>query len=239
MIKAVFFDLDGTLLPLDENGFIKVYFGLLCKRMAPFGYDPNLLVKVIWEGTTAMYKNDGSKTNEEAFWEVFKAYYGEEKMKDKPYVDEFYINEFKETKNVCDDNPFALDIIKKCHDLNLITVLSTNPIFPKAGTLTRMSFIGLKESDFDYITFYENSRFAKPNPMYFMELLKKYNLKPEEVVIFGNNTYEDGECSYACGIKCFIVGDYVIEHEKTKHSFERLKMEEVISKIEELVNPNE
>ena len=34
MLKAVLFDLDGTLLPMDQDKFVECYFGLLCKKMA-------------------------------------------------------------------------------------------------------------------------------------------------------------------------------------------------------------
>ena len=231
MLKAVFFDLDGTLLPLNEEEFTKIYFGLLSKRMIPLGYEPEELISVIWAGTKAMYKNDGSKTNEEVFWDVFKSHYGIEKMKDKEYIDEFYTNEFRKTKESCEENPLAKDIISFCKDNNLLVVLSTNPIFPKTGTMTRMSYIGLNEEDFDYVTYYENSSYCKPNPMYFKKLLNKFNLKPEEVIVFGNNTYEDGECAKLCGIECFVVGNYVINSPKTNTQFEHVLMKKVIDKI--------
>ena len=231
MIKAIFFDLDGTLLPLNEEGFLKIYFGLLCKRMAPLGYEPEKLVETIWNGTKAMYVNDGSRTNEEAFWKVFEKSYGKEKLVDKEYLDGFYLNEFKETKNVCGENPYVFDILNFCRENSLKVILSTNPIFPKAGTLTRMSYIGLKEDDFDYITAYENSSYSKPNPKYFLDLLAKFDLKPEEVILFGNNTYEDGDCSYSFGIKCYMVGDYIINSPKAVHKFECIKMDEVIDII--------
>ena len=233
MLKAVFFDLDGTLLPLNEEEFTKIYFGLLSKRMIPLGYEPEELISVIWAGTKAMYKNDGIKTNEEVFWDVFKSHYGIEKMKDKEYIDEFYTNEFRKTKESCEENPLAKDIISFCKDNNLLVVLSTNPIFPKAGTMTRMSYIGLKEEDFDYVSYYENSSYCKPNPMYFKKLLNKFNLKPEEVIVFGNHTYEDGECAKLCGIECFMVGNYVINSPKTNTQFEHILMEKVIDKIKE------
>lgn len=233
MLKAVFFDLDGTLLPLNEEEFTKIYFGLLSKRMIPLGYEPEELISVIWAGTKAMYKNDGIKTNEEVFWDVFKSHYGIEKYKDKEYIDEFYTNEFRKTKESCEENPLAKDIISFCKDNNLLVVLSTNPIFPKTGTMTRMSYIGLKEEDFDYVTYYENSSYCKPNPMYFKKLLNKFNLKPEEVIVFGNNTYEDGECAKLCGIECFMVGNYVINSPKTNTQFEHILMEKVIDKIKE------
>ena len=102
MIKAVFFDLDGTLLPMNEDEFIKIYFKLLAKRLMPLGYNPDDLIKVIWGGTNAMFNNDGSKTNEEVFWQYFLDFYGEDKIKsDRKIIDEFYTNEFKLTKNSC------------------------------------------------------------------------------------------------------------------------------------------
>ena len=51
MISTVFFDLDGTLLPMDQDVFLNAYLGGLAKKMAPHGYDPKLLVKSIWKGT--------------------------------------------------------------------------------------------------------------------------------------------------------------------------------------------
>ena len=126
MLKAIFFDLDGTLLPLNEDLFIKVYFRELAKKLYPLGYESNKLIDVIWKGTILMMQNDGSKTNEEVFWSYFKERYGEEKLNDKEYIDSFYTNEFKETKKVCKENPYVKDILKFCKDNNLITILSTS-----------------------------------------------------------------------------------------------------------------
>ena len=39
MIRAVCFDLDGTLLPLDIDEFCKYYFGMLAKKMTAHGYE--------------------------------------------------------------------------------------------------------------------------------------------------------------------------------------------------------
>ncbi len=47
-IKAVLFDLDGTLLPMDQEEFVKAYFGLLAKRLATLGYEAERLYQVLW-----------------------------------------------------------------------------------------------------------------------------------------------------------------------------------------------
>ena len=83
-IKNVFFDLDGTLLPMDQEAFTKLYFKNLAKRLAPHGYDPEKLISAIWAGTASMIKNDGSQTNEDAFWKTFSAIFPEKRKTDEP-----------------------------------------------------------------------------------------------------------------------------------------------------------
>lgn len=74
MIKAIFFDLDGTLLPLHEETFERIYFSLLCQKMMPYGYEPKQLMKTIFCGIEKMMANDGKKTNEEVFLGYFYFY---------------------------------------------------------------------------------------------------------------------------------------------------------------------
>lgn len=128
--KAVLFDLDGTLLPMDQERFTKTYFQLLAAKLVPLGYDPAKLVDSIWAGTAAMVKNDGSCTNEEAFWRVFSQIYGEASLKDKPYIDTFYAEEFNQAKAACGFAPAAAETVDLLRTAGKTVVLATNPIFP-------------------------------------------------------------------------------------------------------------
>lgn len=231
MIKAIFFDLDGTLLPLNEDDFIKKYFSLMSNHMKQYGYEENKLIETIWKGTYAMMKNDGSKQNDEVFWDYFESVYGKDSIKDKSKFDVFYDNDFLKIKEVCKDNELASKIVKYCRENVEYVVLSTNPIFPYVGTKNRMVFVGLKPSDFDFVTAYDNFNYCKPNPKYFQTLLDKFNLKGEEVILFGNNTLEDGECSLACGIKCYLIRDNLIVNPKSTHDFEVIEMDDIIPTI--------
>ena len=62
--SSVLFDLDGNLLPMDMDNFIKIYFGSLAKYMVPYGYEPESFIAAVWAGTKAMIKNDGTMANE-------------------------------------------------------------------------------------------------------------------------------------------------------------------------------
>ena len=58
-ITTILFDLDGTLLPMDQDEFVRAYFKLLAKKLAGHGYDPQALLGNIWKGVEAMVKNTG------------------------------------------------------------------------------------------------------------------------------------------------------------------------------------
>ena len=84
MIDTVLFDLDGTLLPMDQDRFVDTYMNLLAQKLAPHGYEPNHLVTAVWAGTRAMVENNGRTTNEEVFWSDFCHIFGEGARKPPP-----------------------------------------------------------------------------------------------------------------------------------------------------------
>lgn len=232
MIKAVFFDLDGTLLPFDESEFIKVYFGLLYNYLKDYGYDQARLYETLFGGTMLMYKNNGTRTNEEVFWDNFKSIFGEDKMRDRSLFDRFYETDFHDIKKIMKNEPFSPKIIEFCKKNQLICVLSTNPIFPKIATEVRMGATGLKPTDFDFITTMENWGYCKPNPMYFAKLLEKFNLKAEEVILFGNNEVEDAVCAETVGIKTYLIDSkYYYKTCKEERTFNVITIDKVIDTI--------
>ncbi|MCF0105418.1 MAG: HAD family hydrolase, partial [Holdemanella sp.] len=174
MIKTIFFDLDGTLLPMDQEIFIKAYFSEMGKYMMKYGYDPQQLAKAIWKGTYVMYANDGKITNEEAFWNVMISIYGKKVLEDIPYFDQFYIDKFDEVKISCGYNPVSKKVIDALKDKYPL-ILATNPIFPGMATEKRISWAGLDVNDFKYVTTYEKCTSSKPNLLYYKQLLEKFD----------------------------------------------------------------
>ena len=209
-IKAVLFDLDGTLLPMDQDKFVEAYFKLLAAKLAPLGYEPHKLIESVWKGTTAMIKNDGGCRNEEAFWRVFADIYGEAAIRDKDIIDGFYTQEFNKVKELCGYDVRSRKAVELVKSLGRRAVLATNPLFPAAATRSRMSWAGLVSSDFEYYTTYENSCYCKPNPEYYKELLAKLELKAEECIMVGNDVSEDILATESLGMKGFLLTDCLI-----------------------------
>jgi len=209
VIKAVLFDLDGTLLPMDQDVFVKAYFGGLAKKLAPYGYDPKALIDGIWRGTAAMVKNGGGCTNEDAFWNCFAGVMGADVRKDEPIFDAFYRREFQAVRQVCGFSEAAAQAITLVKSKGLMAVLATNPIFPAVATQSRICWAGLRPEDFRLYTTYENSHYCKPNPAYYQEILEKLQLKPEECVMVGNDVGED-MIARELGMQVFLLTDCLI-----------------------------
>lgn len=209
MITTILFDLDGTLLPMDQERFIQSYLGRMAKKLAPYGYDPDLLIKALWKGTGAMVKNDGNQSNEDIFWNVFNCVMERNCRVDEPLFTDYYENEFQKVSEDCGFDQRAGQAIAEIKALGYHVVLATNPLFPSIATHSRVKWAGLNVQDFDLVTTYENSHFCKPNLAYYQEILATLNLKPENCVMVGNDVGEDMIAS-TLGIQVFLLTDHII-----------------------------
>lgn len=207
-MNTVLFDLDGTLLPMNEEQFTKVYFKELCTTLAPTGFDQDTLVKVIWTGTKAMVKNDGMATNDQRFWDTFEQLLDCDVVKMRNMCDAFYGDQFDRVKVVTSPAPHSAEVVRTLKQRGFKVVLATNPIFPMVAVETRLKWVGLTTADFDLITTYETSHFCKPNLEYYREILKNIDREPQDCLMVGNNVGED-MCFAQLGGQVFLLNDFV------------------------------
>ncbi len=231
MIKNYLFDLDGTLLPLDEENFIKKYFHLLGQKFYEIGLDPETMIKRLWVGTKNMIQNEGLKTNEEVFWDAFLPEQ-EDKEEIKKALEKFYQNEFEAVKTSTNPSYVSKTIIEILKERGKTIVLATNPIFPFVATKKRIEWSLLSLEDFALITTYENSNFAKPSLSYYEMILKRLNLDPEETIMIGNDALED-MVAQGLGLKTYLVTDCLSNKNNIDiNQFEHGTLNDLLTKIE-------
>lgn len=207
MIKAVLFDLDGTLLINDVNLFMKNYFHLLKEEFKKFG-DENNLLKSLNLAVEKMLRNKGPKTNYETFWDEFTKLTNLEKTQMEDFFTKFYFEKFPLIKDLSKvkPSPYAKEVIQKSFDLGLKVVIATNAVFPKIAIEERLKWAEILDFPYYLITSMEIMHSCKPNPEYYLEILEKINEKPQNTIMVGNDIEED-LVSSKVGILTFLVKD--------------------------------
>ena len=222
MIKNILFDLDGTLLPMDQDKFIKIYLMTLYEYFPNEYKDVMELSNIIMYGVKLMVENNGSLTNEQVFYNYFKNFKKERTDELLKKHIEYYNSTYIKAKDATSMNPYANLIIKTLKEKGYNLILATNPLFPKEATLNRIKWAGLDYKDFTYITTYENSCYSKPNIKYYQDILNKLNLKSEECLMIGNDTTEDYIIT-ELNIPCIILKDCLINKKNLDIDFTTLK----------------
>ena len=233
-MKAIFFDLDGTLLPLDEKLFVDIYFAELSKVFSVYNIDSKKLVETIWTATHEIIKNDGKRTNEEAFWDKFKSIVNIDLSDVKEVLKKFYANEFfTKLKKCSTENSLAKVAVELAKKNGRKVVLATNPVFP-IDALVRLKWIGLDIDDFDYVTHYSNSSFSKPNPKYYLDLCEKLDVEPKDCLMIGNDERQDIFAASSAGMNCYLVTDYLYTYPECKVNCEKGSFKDLIEKLKVL-----
>lgn len=207
--RAVFFDLDGTLLPMDLHEFLHGYMSLLTEFAGKKGMEVASFQQGLNAGIAAMAKDDSSRCNAEVFWDTFFGFVSEEPEQWTPIFEEFYENDFGTVgKNVV-ANPVVAKSLALLKEKGYPLVLTTMPMFPPRAVAWRCEWAGVDAAIFERITTFENSTSVKPKLTYFKENLQAAGLKPEEVLMVGNNTLEDLACM-ELGMDAFLITDHLI-----------------------------
>ena len=213
-ITTILFDLDGTLLPMDQDTFAKAYVKGLTVAAEPAGYSPMILGTAIMAGTAAIVKNKGEKTNEDIFWDVLEKTYGEAIQNDRHMFDKFYATDFQKIKDVCGFDSKAAELIQNIKEKGYRVALATNPLFPKVATESRIRWAGLNPNDFEIYTTFETSHYCKPNLDYYREVLNELQVSAEECLMIGNDVSED-MVAEQLGMKVFLLTDCLINKKET------------------------
>ncbi len=207
-IKHILFDLDGTLLPMDQDEFVKFYMPLLAKSYIEAGVqvDPKEFIGAVWKGYEAMVKNDGSRTNREAFWSYTEALMPISPEESEKLALRFYDGDFNQAVRATSPSPFSDQIVKAAKKRGLHAYLATNPVFPRCATMNRIRWAGMDAEDFELITTYEDQCYCKPNVEYFRTILDDLKLDPAECLMVGNDVEEDLVIR-ELGVKTYLVTD--------------------------------
>ncbi|MBC7082461.1 MAG: HAD family hydrolase [Firmicutes bacterium] len=234
MIRAILFDLDGTLVHYDFDTFVKEYLVTLGAKLANM-VEPGLLVRQVMKSTDAMVRNlDPRKTNREVFAEDFFPAIGIPEDVLMPVFDDFYRSDFPQIKDRLGirAHPAARRMIERLISRGLEVVIATNPVFPLIAIEERMRWGGLEGLPYRLVTSYETMHFCKPNREYYEEVLALIGRTPEECFMVGNDVEED-IIAGTLGMKTYLVEDFLLDRGRAQnHPDFRGTFEELVDFME-------
>ncbi len=204
-----FFDLDGTLLPLDMDAFLEAYYIGITKRGVCESIHITDGMEIFQKAVYAMLANDGSMTNQQAFFETLEKLSGTTKLQLMPLMDDFYAGEYRAIKDCTYVEQDAVQTVKILKEKGYRLVLATQPLFPRIATNQRIEWGGLRIDDFEYISYYDNSRYCKPSHGYFTEILDKLGLSAEQCYMVGNDARDDMS-AMALGFEGYLLTNHLI-----------------------------
>ena len=209
MRHTVFFDLDGTLLPLDMEPFSIAYMAEIKKSGALDAIHKEKGEEIFGYALYAMLSNDGTVRNKDVFFAEISRMSGVMEDELLPWFDRFYQDGFKRVRTHTRTETRVRAVIDTLKEKGYRLVLATNPVFPSIATDQRIAWAGLAPDDFEHITYYDNAHWCKPNPQYYQEILDHIGVCADECYMVGNDTTDDMS-ALALGFEGFLVIDHLI-----------------------------
>jgi FMN phosphatase YigB (HAD superfamily) len=210
VIKAVLFDLDGTLLKVDMDDFLRHYLHRLSVHFSHL-IDPQQFLSDLLSSTQAMIVNDDpALTNRDVFMTDFFKRLPHPPEQILPLIDTFYKEVFPQLQKHVSSFPEIPSVIDTATALGFKLAVATNPLFPRAAIFHRIRWAGLDPDLFQLVTTYEIMHFCKPNPRYFCEITDYLGLAPAECLMVGNDVDDDINAAAGAGLKTLLVEDMLV-----------------------------
>lgn len=217
MIKAVFFDLDNTLIANPGMRFVRNYVQTLTPHLHTQFPDVDL-ERIQMALRAAIQCTIADQNPLKSNWEVFIGEFSNQTDIDeadlRPHLDYFYAELYPQLRELVNPVPGAVTLMEWLMQKGYEVAITTNPLFEPSPVHQRMGWGGLNPDDgFAYITTLHSAHFTKPNQQYYEEVLARIGVEPEETLMVGDDWGNDILAAKRCGMNTFW-----IEHDEQMHT---------------------
>jgi FMN phosphatase YigB (HAD superfamily) len=144
-------------------------------------------------------------TNKQAFDRDILERTGIDMIAQWDVFEDFYRDVFPTLGDGYGPVPGAREAIAQARALGLRVAVATQPIFPVAAIMHRLTWAGLGDVAFDAVTTYETMFACKPYAAYFQQTAAMIGCAPGECLMVGDDRGMDMPAS-AVGMRTFYVG---------------------------------
>jgi FMN phosphatase YigB (HAD superfamily) len=196
-IDAILFDLDGTLLDTNMSVFLPQYFKALSAYLADL-VPPERFMSSLMQASEVMIANDGRDTNEAVFAQAFYRLVGHTRQELEPIFMDFYASAYPKLRRLTHRVPEARLAVQTAFDQGFDVVIATNPLFPLTAIEQRLEWAGVADFPYQLVTTYENSHAAKPNLLYFEQILETIDQPAVACLMVGDEDMDMVAANLGC-----------------------------------------
>lgn len=206
-VRAILFDLDGTLLDLDLGGFLKRYFAALDEASAPlaFGQPAGEFMASLHHAVGQMMEPHPGRVNRDVFYESLLDQTGVDLNEHWHVYERFYRDVFPTLAGTSGPAKGARRAVTTALELGLRVAIATNPIFPREAVRHRLAWAGLDDLEFGAITTYEEMCACKPHADYYRQTAGLLGVPTSECMMVGDDKTLDLPAADV-GMRTFYVG---------------------------------
>ncbi|WP_305043388.1 HAD family hydrolase [Geoalkalibacter sp.] len=209
-LRAVLFDLDGTLLHVEMNSFIPAYVQGLARHFTDFAPRSRFVDTVIKATFALLHDDSAAETNQTLFLRALERHLGIAPDQFEERLGAYVQDGMRGLQPLIEPLGLAPDILELCFARGWTVVIATNPVFPRELVEARLRWGGLDAYPYHLVTSYENTRFCKPHPGYFRDILETFDLAPEQCLMVGNDTEHDLAAGQV-GIPTWLVDTWLVD----------------------------
>jgi len=212
-IKGLLLDLDGTLVDIKVSFFLDTMMESMVDYFIAL-LDPETFRRGLIGSIDELISSPRSsgETNQDGFYDAFFRLTGLSPEAAQQGFDAYYRDVFPGFSEYGSYVDGALDLIESAHERGFALALATNPIFPRAAVLERMSWGNLSPDPFTFIAALENTRACKPQIEFFTAVADALDLHPEQCLMVGNDVAHDLAASSA-GMRTYLAEPHLVRED--------------------------
>jgi FMN phosphatase YigB (HAD superfamily) len=203
MIKALLIDLDDTLISNPDRPFARGFMATAVPYFSQaLGIDasqtPGVLIHMIQQLAEKRWPN---RSNAEVAVETLLPHTRCPRSFVAETLHSFYTHAFPALSSLVRPAKGAAEVLAAATNTGLKVVIATNPIYPREAIIARMHWAGLAvPADLAFITDADTMHFAKPDPAYYIEIVARLGIEPDEALMIGDNPLNDIEAARQAGL---------------------------------------
>lgn len=191
-LRAVLFDLDGTLLEIDGEGFLDAYVDAMTAWWRPEA--PEAFRHAVMAASVPIFAPHPGQTNGAVFRRHLGRHLGLDADEVATALRHFHEERLPGLHLAARPVPEAPACVRRCLAAGLRVAVATTPIYLPEVIQLRLRWAGLTGMPWALITHSENMHTCKPDPAYFAETAARLGLQPEQCLMVGDDPLQDGPC---------------------------------------------